>query len=332
MRRVNSTPSRTSGTPLNGQALFFPGLVPSRYSAIADYITNDPFARRRFAEFSELLGYPLVEAYRDAEIYDWEVYEAGHIAICLALADFAVQKQGLRPGTVIGQSFGSFVAALFSGVLSNEDMVFLVKESTRVELDYFENLPRPVGCLFLYRTTSEQLAQLVREGADGTDESWLEVSIDMDTTVHAVSGTLPELERLEKRVKEVGGFPFYTMNRAEHCSRVAELCRRLDTEVYEKLEWHDAAVPMLSDVDGKLRRDGTEIREDLLNGWVTPVRWDTVTNGLRSADIERVHILGPRNFFSRITDKYASTSVISPKSVLRFDEEKSRAAHGADRG
>ncbi|MGW5876535.1 hypothetical protein ACWFMI_08280 [Nocardiopsis terrae] len=327
---MNNAPSRASGTPGNGQALFFPGLVPSRYSAIADYVTNDPFARRRFAEFSELLGYPLVEAYREAEIYDWEIYEAGHIAICLALADFAVERQGLQPGTVIGQSFGSFVAAMFSGVLSSEDMVLLVKESTRVELDYFENLPRPVGCLFLYRTTSEQLARLVREGADGTDDSWLEVSIDMDTTVHAVSGTLPELQRLENQVKESGGFPFYTMNRAEHCSRVAELCRRLDTEVYEKMEWRDAAVPMMSDVDGKLRWDGTEIREDLLNGWVTPVRWNTITDGLRSANIERVHILGPRNFFSRITDKYAITSVISPKAVMQFNSDNSHEAHGAN--
>lgn len=315
------TTTQAFNTKKNGQALFFPGLVPSRYSAIADYIENDPYARHRFTEFSEILGYSLVEEYREADIYDWEVYELGHSAICLALADFAVEKLGVEPTVVVGQSFGSFVGALFSGVLSIEDTVRLVQESTRVELDYFENLPQAVGCLFFYRMTSKDVHDLVQEGAVQSEDSWLEVSIDLDTTVHAVSGTVPELERFRQRVKEKGGFPFYMMNRAEHCSRVSGLRDRLDHEVYEHLNWRKASVPMLSDVDGKLRWDGTEIREDLLDGWVTPVVWSTITEGLLSANVGTAHVLGPRNLFSRMTDEYVTTSVVSPRKVMQFHSQ-----------
>src|SRR5699024_4711533 len=118
--RVADTTTRVFSAKKDGQALFFPGLVPSRYSIISEYIANDPYARHRFTELSEILGYSLVEAYREADIYDWEVYELGHSAVCLALADFAVEKLGVEPTVVVGQSFGSFVGALFSGVLSTE--------------------------------------------------------------------------------------------------------------------------------------------------------------------------------------------------------------------
>ncbi len=315
------TTTRVFSAKKDGQALFFPGLVPSRYSIISEYIANDPYARHRFTELSEILGYSLVEAYREADIYDWEVYELGHSAVCLALADFAVEKLGVEPTVVVGQSFGSFVGALFSGVLSTEDMVRLVQESTRVELDYFENLPQEVGCLFFYRMTSKDVHDLVHEGAVQSEDSWLEVSIDLDTTVHAVSGTVPELERFRQRVKEKGGFPFYMMNRAEHCSRVSGLRDRLDHEVYEHLNWREASVPMLSDVDGKLRWDGTEIRKDLLDGWTTPVVGSTITEGLLSANVGTTHVMGPRNLFSRMTDKYVTTSVVSPRKVMQFHSQ-----------
>src|SRR5699024_3874617 len=79
--RVADTTTRVFSAKKDGQALFFPGLVPSRYSIISEYIANDPYARHRFTELSEILGYSLVEAYREADIYDWEVYELGHSAV-----------------------------------------------------------------------------------------------------------------------------------------------------------------------------------------------------------------------------------------------------------
>src|SRR5699024_11098897 len=83
------------------------------------------------------------------------------------------------------------------------------------------------------------------------------------------------------------------------------------------LHWREAAVPMLAEVVVKLRWDRTQVRKDLLDGWTTPAVGSTITEGLLSANVGTAHVMGPRNLFSRMTDKYVTTSVVSPKKVMQ---------------
>jgi [acyl-carrier-protein] S-malonyltransferase len=294
-------------------AVFFPGLVPTTWSAIADYVTEDPAARDRFGAAGEVLGYDLAAAYATADVYDWEVYEAGFMALSLALADWSVRDGGLAPSVCGGQSFGSVVGAVFTGALSYEDGVRLVRDSVRVEQEWFEAQEVPLGCLFLYRLSEQAVDRLVQESCAAG--RWAQVSVHLDNSVHAISGSIPTLGLIEQRVREEGGYPFYTMNRAEHCPAVEGLRLRLADEVYGRLTWHGAAVPMLSDVDGTLLTGGAEIRDDLLAGWTTPVHWSVIVGGLQEAGVERVHVVGPRSMFARITNGVLPTDVVTPKVV-----------------
>ncbi len=294
--------------------MFFPGLVPSRYDAIKDFVTGSEHARRRFAEADEVLGYSLAEAYREASIYEWEVYETGYMALTLALADWAEERFGGSPALCGGQSFGSFMAAVRSGALSYPQALTLVRRSVVVETDYFESLDKPLGCHFFYRLPHATVDALLAEfRARG---EWVELSVILDEQVHAVSAELATLERFEQRVREEGGFPFYTMNRAEHCSAVGGLRQRLHDEVYGTIEWNEATVPFLSDVDGRLLTDPEEIKQDLLDGWTTPVHWETVLRGMRAGGASEVWIPGPRSMFARITNNAFPTKVITPKTAL----------------
>ncbi|MEK2476782.1 ACP S-malonyltransferase [Streptomyces noursei] len=294
--------------------MFFPGLVPSRYDAIRDFITASTHGKRRFAQADEVLGYSLAEAYREASIYDWEVYESGFMALTLALADWAEERWGARPALCGGQSFGSFMAAVRSGALTYQEALLLVRRSVVVETDYFTSLETPLGCHFFYRLSHETVGALVEEFR--SRGQWVELSVIMDEGVHAVSAELHTLEHFEQRVREEGGFPFYTMNRAEHCSAVAGLRQRLHDEVYGTIGWNTARIPFVSDVDGRLLTDSEEIKQDLLDGWTTPVHWETVVRGLRAAGTTEVWIPGPRTMFARITDKTFPTRVITPKMAL----------------
>ncbi|GAA3214592.1 ACP S-malonyltransferase [Streptomyces sp. XM83C] len=295
--------------------MFFPGLVPSGYDAIRDFVTTDPHARRRFARADEILGYTLADAYREASIYDWEVYEAGYMALTLALADRAEEMYGRAPSLCGGQSFGSFMAAVRCGALSYEEALRLVRRSVVVETEWFDSLEKPLGCHFFYRLPHDTVDRLLAEvRARG---EWAELSVILDEQVHAVSAELTTLARFEQRVREEGGFPFYTMNRAEHCSAVGGLRKRLHDEVYGGIEWHEATVPFLSDVDGRLLTDPEEIKQDLLDGWTTPVHWETVLRGMRTGGVQEVWIPAPRNMFARITDRSFPTKVITPRSALR---------------
>ncbi|MEY8040579.1 hypothetical protein [Saccharopolyspora cebuensis] len=301
-------------------ALYFPGLVPTKFSAVEGFLRTNDYARSRISVADEFLGYSLVDSYATAEVYDWEVYESGFMVLTLALADWALDHVEIDPVLCGGQSFGAIIAAVFSGVLSYEDGLALVRGSAAVEVDYFDGLAEPLGCLFFYRLNSRQVDELVAEFREvGRD---VEVSIYLDDSVHAVSGPLADLDPLAERIRESGGHPFYTMNRSEHCASVRPLRDRLETEVYDQVRWRVPRWPMLSDVSGRLLSDPEEIKRDLLDGWVTPVHWSTVVDGMRTARADHAHIVGPRNMFSRITNNALPTDVITPKTVA--DRERAR--------
>ncbi|MCR3719511.1 MULTISPECIES: hypothetical protein [Prauserella salsuginis group] len=297
-------------------AMYFPGLVPTKFSAVETFLRENEFAQKRIRVADEVVGYPVLEAYEKADVYDWEVFEVGFMALTLALADWTTANLGLRPVVSGGQSFGALAAAVHTGSLSYEDVLTLVQRSTKVEVDYFESQPEPLGCFFFYRMDSAAVDDLVAEfRAAGRD---VEVSIYLDNTVHAVSGPIADLEVLRERVREEGGFPFYLMNRSEHCSSVGPLRARLEEEVYRHYAWQAPTVPMLSDVTGELLTDGHAVMTDLLDGWVTPVRWSTVVDGMRSSGARRVVIVGPRNMFARITNNVMPTAVVTPKVADDF--------------
>lgn len=300
-----------------GDVIYFPGLVPTTFPAVETFLRENVFARRRLEIADEVLGYSLVEAYERAEVYDWEVYEAGFLALTLALADWAHHHVGLYPVTYGGQSFGAVIGAVFGGVLDYRDAVVLVRESTRVEVEYFDALDEPLGCFFFYRLDAAAVDRIVQRSRDAGHA--VEASIYLDNSVHAVSGTVSGLDHVRSLVQEAGGFPFYLMNRAEHCSMVGGLRERLEHEVYSKLEWRPGRYPMLSDVSGRMLTDPVEIMHDLLDGWTTPVRWTTVVDGIRASGAERAVVVGPRNMFGRLTRSSLPTITVTPRSVADHD-------------
>lgn len=294
--------------------VYFPGLVPTTFATIETYLRTDIYARARLREADEVLGYSLVDAYRDAEVYDWEVYEAGVLALSLALADWADDTLDLDPVAFGGQSFGAIVGAVWAGVLPYPDALRLVRESTRVELDWFGSRPTALGCFFFYRLDAVTVDGLIaRARGEG---HVVEGSIYLDNSVHAVSGTSTGLDRMRELVAEAGGHAFYSMNRAEHCSLVQGLRDRLAAEVYGDLRWFRSTLPMLSDVTGALLTDPDDIRDDLLDGWVTPVHWAAVSAAIRRAGADRAVVIGPRTMFGRLTQRTVPTAVLTPRSVL----------------
>jgi [acyl-carrier-protein] S-malonyltransferase len=293
--------------------------VPTTFPAVADFLSDNEYARARLAVADDVLGYSLIRAYEKADVYEWEVFEAGFMALSLALADWAADHLDLDPVVYGGQSFGAIVGAVYAGVLDYADALRLVRESTRVELDYFGSLAEPVGCFFFYRLASEEVDQLVARCL--SEGHRVEGSIYLDNSVHAVSGTMTGLRRVRELVMAAGGYPFYLMNRAEHCSMVSRLRERLDDEVYRRLRWRRSWLPMVSDVSGKLLTDPQEVRADLLDGWVTPVYWSTVADGIRDSGADRAFVIGPRTMFSRLTSDVVPTAVITPKAVAEYSRK-----------
>ncbi|WP_146185269.1 ACP S-malonyltransferase [Microbacterium sp. HMWF026] len=294
-------------------ALLFPGLTPARHRHVRRFLSRSPLARRRFDECSEALGYDLEQAYADADIYDWEPYQCAFLAINLALADWARVEKGLRVEAVCGQSFGGFAGAVAAGCVPLGEMAALLARSTVVERAFFDALDEPLACVFFSRVDVDHVDELVARAEQ--PGGWAEVSVRADRGVHAVSGTVETIARLEAAVRARGGIVYYTINRAEHCRRMLPLRDRVEREAYAGVVFADPAVPVVSDVTGEVLRTADAVRTDLLAGWTHATVAETLYDGVSALGVRRLIVPGPPSAFRRHGGGRFEILAISPASV-----------------
>ncbi len=294
-------------------AILFPGLTPARHRNVRRFLATSRAARRLFDECSEALGYDLEQAYAAADIYDWEPYQAAFLAINLALVDWAREEMGLRGEVICGQSFGGFVAAVAAGCLPLAEMVSLLSRSTRAERAAFAAFDAELACIFFARVPDDDVGKIVRAAAE--PNGWAEISVRADRGVYAVSGTGDAVRRIEDAVRARRGMVFYTIDRAEHCPRMAPVRERVEREAYAGVVFADPIVPLVSDVTGAVLRSAEEVRKDLLDGWTHPTVAATLYDGLEALGVSRLIVPGPSSAFRRHGDGRFETVPISPASV-----------------
>ena len=294
-------------------AVLFPGLTPARHRNVRRFLASSRGARRLFDECSEALGYDLEQAYAAADIYDWEPYQTAFLAINLALVDWAREEKGLRGEVICGQSFGGFVGAVAAGCLPLAEMVALLSRSTRAERASFAAFDAELACIFFARAPDADAAETAPSAAELT--AWAEISVRADRGVYAVSGTKNAIGRIEDAVRARRGMVFYTIDRAEHCPRMAPVRERVELEAYAGVVFADPAVPLVSDVTGALLRSAEEVRTDLLDGWTHPTVATTLYDGLEALGVTRLIAPGPSSAFRRHGEGRFETVPISPASV-----------------
>lgn len=301
-------------------AVVFPGMAPSNFAQIGGFMLASPHARRRAAEAGEVLGYDVVERFRESAADYSEYAQVAFVVNCLALADWAEQNVTFTPSVCVGPSFGGMAATAYTQALSYPDVLQLTARAARRELEFFEAAPERIVTHFFFRTPEARFDEILAETLDEGD--WAELSSHMDEGFYAVCLREQSVERFKKRVQRVGGTPLYTMWPPAHCSVLADLRRLLAEEVFADFRFADPWVPLVSDLDGRLVDGGAEVRSMLLEGYVRPVRWPESVRTLRRLNVTGVCVPGPSNLFDRLTKRhFTEVTAVSPEKVLRAQSE-----------
>ncbi|MGQ0842178.1 ACP S-malonyltransferase [Actinokineospora sp.] len=291
-------------------AILFPGLVPVSYQGLAGYLSHDRHAGARFTEAADVLGYSLFDAFRAAGPTDWEALDCAYLAVNLALADHALELMANEPVLVAGASFGALPAVVLAGGLDYPAALELVARSARIQAGYLAGFTEPAGCHFFCKVPVEDVEEIVAEVA--ADGRWIEISAYLGPDIHGVSASLATIELVKARLTARGGWGFHTMNRPQHCARLAELRDDLAERVYRPALFSAARIPLLSDIDGRSLVDPAELRSSLLSGWVDPVRLSVTQQGLARAGIDRAHMVGPRNIIGRLVAEVCEVVTVTP--------------------
>lgn len=296
-------------------AIVFPGLAPSTYETVKDFVEENPYARRRFAEADEVLGFSLIDAFKDAQEEDWEINECAFLVNTVALADYAVDHFSLDPAYCVGSSFGATAGAVFTGSITFREALWLSYQSTVREKAYADKNLKGYQSDFIYRYPLEKARKLVKEYAQKGE--WLEIASYLSDDLMAVCGKEHVIQEVKKRVRQEKGISLFTMNRLIHCSELKEIREQLGREVHSQVTFGPARIPMISDIDGSIFDQPHTIKTTLLDEYDRAIRLDLAIETMKQAGIEKVHIIGPRNIFGPLMRDAFDVQLISPETVQK---------------
>ncbi|PTM58842.1 ACP S-malonyltransferase [Desmospora activa] len=295
-------------------AVIFPGLAPSDYESVKDFVEKSPYAHRRFEYASEILGFSLRKSFREATEDQWEVFQCAFLANSLALSDWAEEKLGMKPSVCVGASFGGFGAAIYTGSLSYNETLLLTYESTLQEKQNFSGFDEEMGTHFFYRLTLNQVQDMIHNLRE--QGHWVEFSSYLSEDIHAVCATVEAIEIIKQEIRKQKGISLHTMKRLVHSSKLKNFKDHTLKTVYNRFSFRDLTIPFVSDVDGMILEKGEDLKNALLDGYDHPVRWPETVNTLKRLQVSKVFVVGPRNLFGPLSKEHFEVAIVSPEMTL----------------
>ncbi|WAZ26980.1 acyltransferase domain-containing protein [Streptomyces cinnabarinus] len=190
----------------------------------------------------------------------------------------ACQERGVRPGGVLGHSFGEYAALVVAGSLSFDDAIGLAATRGRAMARLADGSGSMLAVIGLPDTIVSQVRGELREGGRA-----IHIAAYNSSTQTVLSGEADALPEAASRCRSLGAkrtrilqVPF-----AAHSPFMTSVREQLVDQL-QKVSVAKPTVPFYSTVTGAFTTDPTEIRELLLRGVTDPVRFrQAVVTALR---------------------------------------------------
>ncbi|AHH94850.1 hypothetical protein GCM10010174_35960 [Kutzneria viridogrisea] len=298
-------------------AVVFPGMGPADFTEVGRFMVGNAVARRLVAQADEVLGYSLVDRFRETEGDYSEYAQVAFLVNSVALAHWAQDALGLRPQYCTGASFGAKSAVAYSGALSFADTVLLTARLARHMEDFFSRELTDLVTHSFVRTPRELLDE-VRAELDARGE-WNDVSCYVDEDFYMLSLPESSVDWLQQRLRSAGGLSLYTMRPPMHCAAFAPLRAEVERDLFTGLEFADPELPVIADQDGTVIRGAEGMRTLLLDGFTRALCWPEVVASLREQGVDTVHVCGVDSLFGRVkvTRNAFTVVAVDPRLAMR---------------
>lgn len=295
--------------------ILLPGLAPSTFLEIESFLQQSPFAKKRFKEASEVIGYSLQEKFIQACETDYEVNETAFLANSIALVDHFKEMYRLDPDLIIGPSFGGMSAAVHSGSLTFQESVWVTHESAITAKEFYSSKEHTYQTHFIYNLSIEEAKLLVEQF--NANHMYLELVGYLEKVV-CLCGTSESIKELKEKLNHKPKcYSLHTMEQPIHSSLLTELKKEIATDIYSSVTFKRLNKEIISDVNGSMINSPHELQTSLLDGYDNPVRWDLVRKTMTEKNVSNVYVVGPKNLFSQLLKNKINTVEISPTTVLK---------------
>ena len=290
----------------------------SQFAGMADPWVSHPAGRAVIDEASQELGRDLVSDCSDEALLATTEFAQPALLACDVAAFRVLEASGASDWVgAAGHSLGEFAALVAAGMLSFGDALRIVVVRGREMQRAGEAGPGTMTALL--GVGAKDAAALCDE-ARGNDV--LVVANENSPQQVVISGSVPAIERAEVlcsqrkiravRLRVAGAFHSPLMEPA-----VAPLREAIDAATFATPRFAVA-----SNVTGELVDEAAAMRELLVRHVVSPVRWESCAQALRTAGAETFLEAGPGDVLTKLAKRVvpgaAAEAVGSPEGAARF--------------
>ncbi len=286
-------------------AWVFPGQGSQAVGMGVD-LQDIPAARGKLELANKILGWSVLDICQgEEEILSRTLYTQPCLyTIESILADLLIDKIGM-PNLVAGHSLGEYTALYAAGVFDFETGLNLVKR--RAEL-----MDAAAGgkMAALMKFDREELAVSLDKTADAVlanDNS--EAQVVISGTPNGVDAVLAEIKAKKKVTLNVSG--------AFHSPLMATAAAKFKT-VLESVNFHDAKIPLLSNVKPNPETKGKELKKRLIQQMTGTVRWREIMLKLPEEDIGAVVEVGPGKVLAGLLKRTCRSITIS--NISKYED------------
>jgi [acyl-carrier-protein] S-malonyltransferase len=290
-----------------------------------------PAARNVFEVADATLGWPVsTVAWQGPEGHLNDTRQTQPCLVATELAALAALREALpalTPASVAGHSVGEYAALAAAGVLSTEDALRLV--GRRAELMSEQGGGGMLAVIGLTRHVVAQVIAMV-----GTPDRVI-VANDNAPGQVVISGQSDALDEAAEALGSAGARRIIPLrvSGAFHSPAMAGAGRQLQ-QAFEGVTWHDASIPVISNVTAEPVTDAASIRQLLARQVSSPVEWVASIQRMRDEGVDTFVECGPGNALSgmvrRIAPDARTCNVSDPVTLAASVEALAPAGAAAE--
>ncbi len=278
-------------------AIVFPGQGSQTIGMLNNLITIDKKAREIVNIASDVLGYDILKIISDGPKEKLDSTEVTQPAILLtSYVTWLLWKHESNaiPSVLAGHSLGEYTALLCADIISFEDAIMIVSERGKYMQ---QSVPDSTGAMAAILGLDDSLIEQLCSNA-AEDEIVSAANYNSPGQV-VVSGHKNAVNRLINLAKNAGARRaiLLPVSVPSHCALMKDTANKF-SKLLDKITFNNAQIPILQNVDAKLKTNAADIKTALIKQLYEPVRWVDTINEIHRIGVTKIIECGPNNVLS----------------------------------